>query len=104
MFRLLKNNGEKRGMFLNSINALFMIGGSKEDLINAIFECCLWTIEKTWLKKMRCCDFIVDYVEKLYYDCHRVSLYTSHFDVESPDWVKNKHVTTNYQNNDEECC
>ena len=53
---------------------------------------------------MRCCDFIFDYVQKLYYDCHRVSLYTSHFDAESLDWVKNKHVTSNDENNDEECC
>ena len=42
---------------------------------------------------MRGSEFVFDYVQLLYYKCHKINLNCGEFYIDSPDWIKNKKVT-----------
>ena len=44
---------------------------------------------------MRSSEFVFDYVELLYYNCHKINLKRSGSYIHSPDWIKNKKATIN---------
>ena len=44
---------------------------------------------------MRSSEFVFDYVQLLYYECHEINLNRGGSDIDSPDWVKNKKLTIN---------
>ena len=44
---------------------------------------------------MRGSDFVFDYVELLYYNCHKINLKCGGSYIHSPDWIKNKKATMN---------
>ena len=44
---------------------------------------------------MKCSEFVFDYVQLLYYKCHKINLNQGGLYVDSPDWIKNKKATIN---------
>ena len=40
-------------------------------------------------------DFILDYIDSLYYKCHKVNLKCGGSHIDSPDWIKNNKATIN---------
>ena len=48
--------------------------------------------------------FVFDYVQLLYYKCHRISLNRHRSYTDSPDWIKNKKPTINPVNKKDNKC
>ena len=44
---------------------------------------------------MKVSDFVFDYVQLLYYKCHKINLNRRESYIDSPDWIKNKKATIN---------
>ena len=44
---------------------------------------------------MKCSEFVFDYVDLLYYKCHKINQNRVGSYVDSPDWIKNKKATIN---------
>ena len=42
---------------------------------------------------MKGSEFIFDYVNLLYYQCHKINLICSGSYIDSPDWIKTKKAT-----------
>ena len=42
------------------------------------------------LQSMRGSEFVFDYVQLLYYKCHKINLNCGGSYMDSPDWIKNK--------------
>ena len=42
------------------------------------------------LQSMRGSEFVFDYVQLLYYKCHRINFNCGGLYIDSPDWIKNK--------------
>ena len=47
------------------------------------------------LESMRDSAFIFEYVQLLYYKCHKINLNCGGSYIDSPDWIKNKKATIN---------
>ena len=48
-------------------------------------------------------NFVFESVDLLHYSLHKTSLNKGGSYIDSPDWIKNKKVTINPQNKDNEC-
>ena len=44
---------------------------------------------------MKCSEFVFDYVQLLYYKCHKINLSCDGSYIYSPHWIKNKKATIN---------
>ena len=44
---------------------------------------------------MKVSEFVFDYVQLLYYNCHKINFNCGGSYIDSPDWIKNKKVTIN---------
>ena len=44
---------------------------------------------------MKCSEFVFDYIDLLYYKCHKINQNRVGSYVDSPDWIKNKKATIN---------
>ena len=53
---------------------------------------------------MKGCDFVFDYVHKMYYKCHKINLNCGGSYIYSPDWIKNKKATRNPTNKKDNKC
>lgn len=69
ILRSPKDNGEGREMFLLSENILVMVGE-----MNVIFRSFLANYHENLIVKKRANCFTFDYVKRLYYGCHKITL------------------------------
>ena len=53
---------------------------------------------------MKDSEFVFDYVNLLYYKCHKINLNHSVSYIDSPDWIKNKKETINFINKKDNKC
>ena len=53
---------------------------------------------------MRVSEFVFDYVQLLYYKCHRINFNRGGSYIGSPNWVKNKKATINPINSKDNKC
>ena len=53
---------------------------------------------------MRGSDFTFDYVQLLYYKCHKINLNRGGSYIDSPDWIKNKKALINRINKKDNKC
>ena len=53
---------------------------------------------------MKVSSFIFDYVQLLYYKCHKINLNCGRSYKDSPDWIKNKKATINHTNKKDNKC
>ena len=67
IFRLSKKNHKKGGILFRSINVLVLIGDSKADIINAIFQLLLTSNLQNVGENVRGREFIFDYMDIPYY-------------------------------------
>ena len=56
------------------------------------------------LDSMRGSEFAFDYVQLLYYKCHKTNLNCGKSYIDSPDWIKNKKATINPINKKDNKC
>ena len=67
-------NGEEREMFLRNENTLVRVGDSTNGLINALFRDLFAKYQENMIEKIKGSDYIFEYVDRLYYGCHKITL------------------------------
>ena len=56
------------------------------------------------VESMNGSEFVFDYVQLLYYKCHKINLNHGGSYIDSPDWIKSKNATTNPINKKDNNC
>ena len=69
-----------------------------------LFESLSKRYKKILEKSMRGSEFIFDTVDALYYDLNKIRLSRGGSYIDSPEWLKNKKVTINPQNEKDDKC
>ena len=86
----IKNTGEELLMHWQSDNIEIMINGKSDQVIEELFESLLFRYQIGLDTTMKDSSFIFDYVNLLYYECHKINPNCSGSYIDSPDWIKNK--------------
>ena len=94
---------EFREMYTKSDNIEIMNDAETSDVINEIFKSFLRRYQKGLETKMKGSSFIFERIDLLHYDLHKISLNRGGSCIDSPAWLKNKRVTINPKNKDNEC-
>ena len=80
-----------------------MISNEADEVIKKLFDS-LKNRYQNNLQSMRGSEFVYDYVQLLYYKCHKVNLNRGGSYIDSPDWIKNKKATINPINKKDNKC
>ena len=86
----IKNTGEELLMHWQSDNIEIMINGKSDQVIEELFESLLFRYQIGLDTTMKDSSFIFDYVNLLYYECHKINPNCSGSYIDSPGWIKNK--------------
>ena len=98
------DNDEECVMHSKSDNIEIMIDDGKADeVIKQIFDS-LTNRYQINLESMKSSEFVFDYVQLLYYKCHKINPNCCGSYIDSPDWIKNKKATTNRTNKKDKKC
>ena len=81
-------------MHSKSDNIEIMINDVTDKIIERLFNS-LKNRYQNNLQSMRGSEFVFDYVQLLYYKCHKINLNRGGSYIDSPDWIKNKKTTVN---------
>ena len=88
------DNDEMRAMHSRSDNIEVMISDEADKVIKEFFDS-LKTRYQNNLESMKGSEFVFNYVQLLYYKCHKINLNCGGSYINSPDWIKNKKATIN---------
>ena len=80
-----------------------MISDVTDEVIGKLFNS-LKSRYQNNLQSMRGSDFTFDYVQLLYYKCHKINLNRGGSYIDSPDWIKNKKALINPINKKDNKC
>ena len=69
-----------------------MISDEADEVIKKLFDS-LKSRYQNNLGLMRGSEFVFNYVQLLYYKCHKINLNRGESYIDSPDWIKNKKAT-----------
>ena len=83
------DNDEQNVMHSKSDNIEIMISDKADEVIKKPFDS-LKNRYRSNLESMRGSEFVFDYVQLLYYKCHKINLDCGGSNIDSPDWIKNK--------------
>ena len=97
------DDNEFRVMYTKSDNVEIMSGTETSDVSNELFTSFFRRYQEGFQTKMRRSSFIFERVGSLYYHLHKISLNRAGSYIDSPEWLKNKRVTINPKNDDDEC-
>ena len=67
-----------------------MIKGKADVVIEELFESFCSRYQTGLEISMKSSDFIFDYIDSLYYKCHKVNLIRGGSYIDSTDWIKTK--------------
>ena len=81
-------------MHSKSDNVEIMISDEADEVIRKIFDS-LKNRYQNNLESMRGDEFAFDYVQVLYYKCHKINLNRGGSYIDSPNWIKDKKATIN---------
>ena len=98
-----KDSEETRTMHTNSCNIEIMMGSETDEIIEKLFESLLQNYEKDLEESMKGSKFAFDSIDLLYYHLQKIGLKKGGSYLDSPEWLKNKKVTINPKNNDDNC-
>ena len=90
-------------MHSKSDNIKFMISDEADEIIEKLFNSLKNSYQNNLLS-MRCSEFVFDYVQLLYYKCHKINLNRGESYIDSPVWIKNKKATINPINKKDNKC
>ena len=76
-------------MHSKSYNIEIMINDEADEVIKELFDS-LKNIYQNNLESMKGNDFVFDYVQLMYYKCHKTNPNRGRSYIDSPDWIKNK--------------
>ena len=80
------------------------MGDETDDIIKEVFKFFKQTYQERLEKKVKGSEFAFKNVELYYYSLHKTRLRRGKSYIESPEWLKNKKVTINSQNEDDNSC
>ena len=97
------DDDEFHEMYTKSDNVEIMSGTETSDAINKLFKSVFRRYQEGLQTKMRESSFTFERVDLLNYHLHKISLNRGGSYIDSPEWLKNKGVTINPKNDDDEC-
>ena len=83
------HDGEDRAMHSKSDNIEIMISDEANEVTKKFFDS-LKNRYRNNLELMRASEIVFDYVQLLYYKCHKINLNRGGWYIDSPDWIKTK--------------
>ena len=95
---------ETREMHTKSDNIAIMSGIETEDVINELFNTFRKRYQEGLETKMRGSSFTFERIDLLEYHLHKISLNRGSSYIKSPEWIKNKGVTINPKNTNDNRC
>ena len=96
--------GETRDMHTKSDNITIMSGIKTEDVINELFNTFRRRYQKGLETEMKGSSFTFDRNDLLEYYLHKISLNRGSSYINSPEWIKNKKVSVNPKNTEDNNC
>ena len=99
-----KDSDEICTMHTKSNNVEIMMGSETDEIIVDLFNSFLQKYQEGLEESMRASEFAYYSVDALYYDLNKVSLSRRRSYIDSPKWLKNKKVTINPQNKNDDRC
>ena len=72
-----------------------MINDKADEVVEELFELLINRNQNNLEKLMKSGELVFDYVDLLYFKCHKVNPNCSGSYIDSPDWIKNKKTTIN---------
>ena len=94
-----RDSNEVRTMHTKSDN----IYNKADDIIKELFKSLLQRYQEGLEEKIKGSEFVLDSVDLLHYNLHKISLNRGGSYIDSPKWLKNKKETINPENNDDKC-
>ena len=88
------DNDEDRVMHSKSDNIEIMINDEADEVIKKLFHS-LKNRYQNDLESMKGSAFVFNYVQLLYYKCHKINPNRGGSYIDPPDWIKNKKATIN---------
>ena len=86
------------------VNIEIMINDEADEVILELFDFFINRYQNN-LEYIKGSEFFFDYVQFLYYKCHKINPNCGGSYIDSSDWIKDKNPTTNPINNkDNNCC
>ena len=98
------DKNETREMHTKSGNITIMNGIETEDVINELFNTFCKRYQEGLETKMKGSSFTFERIDLLEYHLHKISLNRGSSYINSPEWIKNKKVTINPQNTEDNNC
>ena len=99
-----KDSDETCNMHTKSDNIEIMMGSETDDIIDELFNFFLQKYQEGLEESMRRSEFIFDSVDLLYYNLQKISLNKKGLSyIHSTKWLKNKKLTINPKNTDNNC-
>ena len=95
---------ETREMHTKSDNITIMSGIETEDVINELFNTFCKRYQEGLETKMKGSSFTFERIDLLEYHLHKISLNRGSSHINSPEWIKNKKVTINPENTEDNNC
>ena len=80
-----------------------MINDGADEVIKKLFDS-LKSRYQNDLESMRSSEFVFDYVQLLYYKCHKINLNRGRSYIDSTDWIINKNAAINPTNKKDNKC
>ena len=74
-----------------------MISDEADEVVKKLFDSLKIRYQNN-LQLMKGSDFVFDYVQLLYYKCHKINFNRGGSYIDSPYWIKNKKATINPTN------
>ena len=91
-------------MHTKSDNITIMSGIEIEDIINELFNAFSKRYQEGLETKMKESSFTFERIDLLEYHLHKIILNRGNSYINSPEWIKNKRVTINPQNTEDNNC
>ena len=92
---------ETRNMHTKNDNIEILMGSETDEIVKQLFESLLQRYQEGLEKSMKIGEFVFDSVDVFCYNLDKISLNRGESDIDSPERLKNKKSTINYEPNDD---
>ena len=92
---------ETRNMHTKNDNIEILMGSETDEIVKQLFESLLQRYQEGLEKSMKIGEFVFDSVDVFCYNLDKISLNRGESDIDSPERLKNKKSTINYEHNDD---
>ena len=92
---------ETCNMHTKNDNIEILMGSETDEIVKQLFESLLQRYQEGLEKSMKIGEFVFDSVDVFCYNLDKISLNRGESDIDSPERLKNKKSTINYEPNDD---